>query len=286
MGGKIVQAAMRQQFTHEKISKHFIMPIIIIHILPVCNKYMLALFQQAVHMCGQTRIIQPTTRHQDVIWVDASVQKINRVTRVCAADIGVVWHVGAGARGFQILFRRQKVRNTEIIMTRQVVFIKPIYHLAGIAWLNHIVNQVFAQMRHNFRFRNAVQPFWCTGCPEQFIYPQVCRQGGGFKIRFVAEKVWHTFGFAGTHGARCRRTQVIKQPRRQRVLDKICFTRPRQTITKQQCVFLHLFPQKYAPHMCAGRFVNLPRNCAVYGRGLDALTCSVPFVQSGGYVHG
>lgn len=43
MGGKIVQAAMRQQFTYEKISKHFIMPIIIIHILPVFNNYMLAL---------------------------------------------------------------------------------------------------------------------------------------------------------------------------------------------------------------------------------------------------
>ena len=43
MGGKIIQAAMRQQFKHEKISKHFIMPAIIIHILAFFNNYMLAL---------------------------------------------------------------------------------------------------------------------------------------------------------------------------------------------------------------------------------------------------
>ena len=43
MGDKTVQAAMRQQFKHEKISKHFIMSIIIMHILPVFNNYMLAL---------------------------------------------------------------------------------------------------------------------------------------------------------------------------------------------------------------------------------------------------
>ena len=63
MGGKTVQAAMRQQFTYEKIFKHFIILVIIIHILSIFNKYMLAMFLQMIHMRSQARIIQPTTRH-------------------------------------------------------------------------------------------------------------------------------------------------------------------------------------------------------------------------------